>query len=147
MKLSHIPLRAITGAYILHAGLGKWSADEVTAKAVHDSASAAYPVFASMQPTQFLRLLAAGEIATGATLLTPFVSTAKAGTALTGFSGALLGLYAKTPAWRKPGSIWPSPQGTAVSKDSWMLAIGLALLADALTERLGRIGHGDKSAA
>jgi hypothetical protein len=143
MKLSHIPLRVITGGYILHAGLGKWSGDEDTAKAIHGMASAAYPVFGSMQPTQFLRLLAAGEIATGAALLTPFVSTAKAGAALTGFSGALLGLYAKTPAMRKPGSIWPTPQGTPVSKDSWMLAIGLALLTDALTERLSRIGHGD----
>jgi hypothetical protein len=135
MKLSHIPLRAITGAYILHAGVQKWSGDDVTAKAVHGMASTAYPVFESMPPTRFLRLLAAGEIATGGVLLAPMVSTAKAGAALTGFSGALLGLYAKIPGMRKPGSIWPSQQGTAISKDSWLLAIGLALLADGLTRR------------
>ncbi|HEY5251186.1 MAG TPA: hypothetical protein VIJ09_05980 [Acidimicrobiales bacterium] len=138
MKLSHIPLRLISGAYILHAGIGKWSGDEDTAKAIHGMASGAYPVFASMEPTRFLRLLAAGEIGTGAALLVPMVSTAKAGAALTGFSGALLGLYAKTPAMRKPGSIWPSQQGTAVSKDSWLLAIGLALLVDSLTGRRKR---------
>jgi hypothetical protein len=86
-----------------------------------------------MPPTRFLRLLAAGEIATGGVLLAPMVSTAKAGAALTGFSGALLGLYAKTPGMRKPGSIWPTQQGTAISKDSWLLAIGLALLVDGLT--------------
>ena len=135
MKLSHIPLRAVTGAYIFHAGFQKWSGDETTAKAVHGMASGAYPVFESMPPTRFLRLLAAGEMATGAALLAPMVSTAKAGAALTGFSGALLGLYAKTPGMRKQGSIWPTPQGTAVSKDSWLFAIGLALLADALTDR------------
>jgi hypothetical protein len=135
MKLSHIPLRVVSGAYILHAGLGKWKGDEVTAKAIHDMASGAYPVFESLPPTRFLKILAAGEIATGAALLAPMVSTAKAGAALTGFSGALLGLYAKTPGMRNPGSIWPSQKGTAVSKDVWLFGIGLALLADALTSR------------
>jgi hypothetical protein len=135
MKLSHIPLRVVTGAYILHTGLDKWSADEDRAKRVHAMAAGTYPVFASMPPTRFLKLLAAGEIATGTALLTPMVSTAKAGAALTGFSGALVGLYAKAPGMRKPGSVWPTPQGTAVSKDVWLLGIGLALLADALTGR------------
>lgn len=49
------------------------------------------------------------------------------------FSGALLGMYARIPAMRKEGSVWPSSQGTAVSKDSWMFAIGFGLVADALT--------------
>jgi len=31
-----------------------------------------------------------------------------AGAGLTGFSGALLAMYARTPALRRPGSIWPS---------------------------------------
>ena len=60
----------------------------------------------------------------------PFVSNRVAGAALTGFAGSLLGLYARTPAFRKPGSIWPSPVGTAVSKDVWMFGIGLGLLTD-----------------
>jgi uncharacterized membrane protein YphA (DoxX/SURF4 family) len=135
MKLSHVPLRAVTGAYILHAGLEKWGGDEERAKMIHGMAAGTYPVFESMPPPRFLRLLAAGEIATGAALLSPFVSTAQAGAALTGFSGALLGLYAKTPGMRKPGSVWPTPQGIAVSKDVWMVAIGLALLVDAVTDR------------
>jgi len=134
MKLSHVPLRVATGAYILHAGIEEWGGDEERAKMMQSMTAGTYPIFESMPPTRFLRLLAAGEIATGAALLSPFVSTAKAGAALTGFSGALLGLYAKTPGMRKPGSIWPTPQGIAVSKDVWMVAIGLALLADALTD-------------
>jgi hypothetical protein len=61
-------------------------------------------------------------------LLSPFTSNAKAGLALTGFSGSLLAMYARTPAMHKPGSIWPTPAGTPVSKDVWMLGIGLGLL-------------------
>ena len=34
----------------------------------------------------------------------------------------------------KPNSVWPTPAGTAVSKDVWMLGIGLGLLAE---------GHGN----
>ena len=60
---------------------------------------------------------------------------ALAGAALTGFSGALLALYARTPALRKPGSIWPSQAGTAVSKDVWMLGIGLGLIGSGLSDR------------
>jgi hypothetical protein len=58
-----------------------------------------------------------------------------AGAALTGFLGALLGLYARTPGLRKPGSIWPAQPGIAVSKDVWMLGIGLGLLADSVSSR------------
>jgi hypothetical protein len=137
MKLSHLPTRVATGAFILHSGLDKWHGDEATASAVHGMAAGAYPVFASLPAPRFLRLLAAGEIATGALLLAPTVSPALAGAALTGFSGALLGLYARTPGMRKPGSVWPTQQGTGISKDVWMLGIGLGLMADSLGFRRG----------
>jgi hypothetical protein len=54
---------------------------------------------------------------------------------LTGFSGSLVAMYLRTPSLRKPASIWPSPQGIAVSKDIWMLGIGLGLLIDGAGER------------
>jgi hypothetical protein len=135
MRFREFPPRVLTGAYILHAGLDKWRGEEATAEAVHAMAAGAYPVLKGLSPTRFLRLLAAGEIATGAALLMPKVPNWLAGAALTGFSGALLGLYARTPGMRKPGSIWPAQQGTAVSKDVWMLGIGLGLLADAMSSR------------
>jgi hypothetical protein len=47
---------------------------------------------------------------------------------LSGFSGALLTLYMRTPAMHKEGSIWPTPTGMALSKDVWMLGVGLDLL-------------------
>jgi uncharacterized membrane protein YphA (DoxX/SURF4 family) len=132
-KLRDLPGRITTGGYILHSGLEKWKADEARAKALHSMASGAFPVLKDIPPEQFLRMLAASEIAIGTALLVPFIPTALAGAALTGFSGSLLAMYARTPEMRKPGSIWPSRSGMAVSKDVWMLGIGLGLTIDGLT--------------
>ena len=134
-KFANSPPRVVTGAFILHSGLDKWRAEEATAQAVHGMAAGAYPPFRTMTPTRFLRLLAASEIATGVVLLAPMVPTAVAGAALTGFSAALMGLYVRTPGLRKPGSVWPTQQGIAISKDVWMLAMGLGLLADSWSTR------------
>jgi len=136
-----LPARIATGGYILHSGLEKWHGDEVRAKAVHGVAANAFPVLQRIPPERFLRILAASEIAIGTALLAPVVPNALAGAALTGFSGSLLAMYARTPAMRKPGSIWPSPAGIAVSKDVWMLGIGLGLVADGLAGP-GRSGTG-----
>ncbi len=130
LKPRNLPTRIATGAYILHAGLEKWHGDEQRAIAVHGMAAGAYPVFKGMPPTRFLRLLAAGEIVVGTVLLTPFVSNVRAGAALTGFSGGLVLMYLRTPALHKLGSYWPTPAGIGVSKDIWMLGVGLGLLID-----------------
>ena len=79
-------------------------------------------------------MLAASEIALGTALLAPVVPSALAGAALTGFSGSLLTMYLRTPALHKPGSVWPTQAGTAVSKDVWMLGIGVGLIAGSLTD-------------
>ncbi|HXS65890.1 MAG TPA: hypothetical protein VN767_23810 [Streptosporangiaceae bacterium] len=128
LKARDIPGRIVTGGYILHSGLEKWQGDEERAKAIHGMAANAFPFLKDIPPAQFLRMLAAGEIAVGGALLLPIVPAALAGTALTGFSGALMAMYARTPAMRKPGSIWPSRAGMAVSKDIWMVGIGLGLM-------------------
>jgi uncharacterized membrane protein YphA (DoxX/SURF4 family) len=130
MKARHLPLRLTTGAFILHAGLQKLKADEEHAAAVHGMAAGTYPMFKDMAPTKFVRMLAWGEIATGSLLLLPIVPPAVAGAVLTGFSGGLMRLYMRTPGLREPGSIWPTQKGTGISKDVWMLAIGLSLLLD-----------------
>jgi uncharacterized membrane protein YphA (DoxX/SURF4 family) len=124
-----IPGRVVTGGYILHAGISKWNGTPETAAALHGAAVAAFPFLKDIPPEKFLRMLAAGEIATGATLLLPLMPSKVAGLALSGFSGALLTMYWRTPAMHEPGSIWPTRAGTAVSKDVWMLGIGLGLLA------------------
>jgi hypothetical protein len=93
-------------------------------------AAGAFPMFKDMPPTRFLRLLAASEVAIGTALLLPFVSNRRAGAALTGFSGGLVYMYLRTAPLHKPGSYWPTPAGIGVSKDIWMLGIGLGLLVD-----------------
>lgn len=132
-KAGDLPGRIATGAYILHAGLGKWHGDEDRATALHGMAAQAFPALANVPPARFLRVLAASEIAIGSALLAPFVSNRVAGAALTGFSGGLLAMYWRTPALHEAGSIWPTQAGTAVSKDVWMLGIGLGLLIDGLS--------------
>jgi hypothetical protein len=128
MKLSHVPLRAITGAFILNSGMSKLQAGQETAEGVHGFATTAYPEFKRLRPEQFTKLLATSEIALGAALLTPIVPAALAGAGLTAFSAALLGLYMKVPGMRQQGSLKPTQEGQAIAKDSWLLGIGLSLL-------------------
>jgi hypothetical protein len=79
IKTRDLPGRISTGAYILHAGLGKWSVDEAHAQGLHAMASGAFPFLRRITPTRFGRLLAVGEVATGAALLTPLVPARWAG--------------------------------------------------------------------
>jgi uncharacterized membrane protein YkgB len=90
-------------------------------------AAGAYPFLRDVPPAKFLRMLAVGEIVTGALLIVP-VPNRMAGLALTVFSGALITMYLRTPALHRPGSFWPTPAGMAVSKDIWMVGIGIGLL-------------------
>ena len=138
LKAHHLPARIATGAYILDQGIGKLSADEETAAGLHRVATGTYPFLGKLKPKDFTRLLAISEITVGSMLLVPVVPIGVAGAALTAFSGGLLGLYIKTPGMRKEGSPFPTRQGTALAKDSWMVGIGLGLIIDDLKDRAGR---------
>jgi len=127
-RLSHVPLRLTAGSFILNSGLSKWSADAETAQQLHGFAAGTYPAVKKVEPPVFVKALAAGEIALGAALLLPGVSSTKAGAGLVAFSGGLLGLYAKTPGMRD--GIRPTQQGTAIAKDVWLLGIGTSLVID-----------------
>jgi hypothetical protein len=124
-----IPGRLATGAFMLHAGTGKWNLPAERATALHGMAAGAFPFLSRVPAPIFAKLLSASEIATGAVLLSPFVRDRLAGAALTAFSGGLLTMYWRTPALRKAGSIWPTPAGLPISKDVWMLGTGLGLIA------------------
>jgi uncharacterized membrane protein YphA (DoxX/SURF4 family) len=138
MKLRNLPVRLATGAYILHTGWEKWHGSDERAVGIHGMAANAFPVFEAMKATDFLRMLSVGEISLGAALLAPFVPPALAGAALTGFSGALVTMYLRTDGLHQPGSVWPTPQGIPVSKDVWMLGIGVSLIIDGLRPRQNR---------
>ncbi|MGZ6314308.1 MAG: hypothetical protein ACXWNI_01615 [Candidatus Limnocylindrales bacterium] len=130
-----IPVRLVTGAYIAHSGLEKWRGSAAQAEGLHGMAANAFPVLRPLPPRRFLRILAAGELVTGTLLLAPTIPSRVAGTALTVLSGGLVAMYARTPTMREPGSIWPSRTGIAVSKDVWMLGIGLGLLVSGARRR------------
>lgn len=134
MRLSHVPLRLVTGAFILNAGLDKRGLDADSAAGLQAMAAGAIPKAASMEPAQFGKALSVGEMALGAALLTPFVSPFKAGVALTAFSGGLLQMYRKTPNFTESDGIRPTQAGTAIAKDVWMFGTGLALMLDGLTD-------------
>jgi hypothetical protein len=138
ITLSEIGPRLSAGAFILNSGLSKRSADEGTATGLHGFASGTYPFLKDMEPQQFVKALSTAEIAIGAALLAPFVPTAVAGLALTGFSGGLLGLYLRTPGMRQPGSLKPTQEGLAIAKDSWLFGIGVGLLVRGTVDRPGR---------
>jgi uncharacterized membrane protein YphA (DoxX/SURF4 family) len=127
VDLAQVPQRLATGAFILNSGLQKWSGDEETAAGLHGFASGTYPFLKDMDPPTFLKALAVGEMAVGATLLAPFVPGRLAGAALTGFSAGMLGLYLRTPGMHD-GHLRPTQQGTPIAKDIWMMGIGAALL-------------------
>jgi hypothetical protein len=132
-KLWHVPVRLATGAIILDQGLLKLGADEDTAKWLHGQAAHAFPQVEDMDPREFVQLLSAAEISLGAALLgIGFVPSSLAGLGLSIFGGSLTRLYLKAPGTRREGSIAPSQQGVGLAKDSWMLAIGTALVLDAL---------------
>lgn len=133
-KLWHVPVRLATGAIIVDQGLQKLGADEDTAKWLHGQAVHAFPQFADMDPKDFVQLLSASEIALGAALLgIGIVPSGLAGLGLSAFAGSLTRLYLTAPGARREGTVAaPSQQGVGLAKDSWMLAIGVALVLDSV---------------
>jgi hypothetical protein len=129
-KLRRAPLRLATGAFILNAGVGKLSLDAGTAGYLHGAGAGAYPVLKKVEPTVFGKILAFSEISVGAALLLPIVPAGLAGLALIGFSGALVGMYIRTPGMHDK-YLRPSQEGTVRAKDVWMLGTGIALVVDA----------------
>lgn len=130
MKIHDLPARVATGAFITHSGWEKWNGTPETARGVHGLAAGAFPILKKVQPTTFLKAVAVAEMGIGVALLTPLVSNRLAGTALTAFAGGLVAMYLRTPTMHREGSVWPTPTGIAVSKDAWMLGIGLGLVTE-----------------
>jgi len=137
-KVRQLPMRLAAGSYVINSGLSKWNADETTAKQLKDFAAGTYPFLAKLDPRLFVKALSASELAIGAAVLVPFVPSLVAGAALTGFSGALLGLYLRTPGMREEGGLRPTQQGIPLAKDVWLAGIGAALVMDGLLGRRGR---------
>jgi uncharacterized membrane protein YphA (DoxX/SURF4 family) len=131
----HVPSRVATGIFIMNSGIEKWNGGEEEARTYHGTAVTAFPFLKGIEPGRFLRALSISEIVVGSVLLAPFVHTAVAGVALTGFSSGLVTFYFRAPGMRKPRSIFPTQQGVPIFKDMWMLGIGLTLITDVIEHR------------
>ncbi|GAA1946023.1 hypothetical protein GCM10009689_29010 [Brevibacterium antiquum] len=128
MKLDTALLRAVPGAFILNSGIGKLGMDEESAAGLQQMAANGVPFVEEMTPAQFGKFLSYGEIAVGAALLLPFVPTRLAGAALTTFSAGLVANYFSIDSMTQDDGIRPSEDGIPVAKDTWLAAIGLALM-------------------
>jgi hypothetical protein len=130
MRTTHVPLRLVTGAFILNAGWGKRQLDKDGAAQLQAMATRVVPQLGKMKPEMFGKMLSYAEVALGAALLTPFVPSRLAGAGLGIFSGSLFAMYLRTPGMSLDDGLRPSAQGTALAKDIWMIGIAAALVLD-----------------
>lgn len=127
-SISNAALRLVSGAFILNSGIGKLNLPVEHASGLQESAQRAIPQVGQLTAEQFGKYLSYSEIALGTAVLAPFVPTRLAGLGLAAFSGGLLATYLKTPGMTHPGSIRPTPAGTAMAKDFWLAGIAVALI-------------------
>ncbi|WP_308036424.1 hypothetical protein [Arthrobacter sp. zg-Y1110] len=130
MKLSHIPLRLTTGAYILNSGLNKRNMDAENAAYLQQMAANAFPQVQDIEPAKFGKLISTAEICVGLSLLIPFVPSRLAGLMLGCFSGGMVRMYLMTPGMTEADGIRPTPDGLGLAKDTWMAGIAAALVLD-----------------
>lgn len=135
MKLSNAILRAVPGAFILNAGLGKLGMDKETAAGLQEMAAHGVPAVKDMTPEEFGTFLSWGEVAVGSALLLPFVPTRIAGLGLAAFSAGMLANYFAILGMTEEDGIRPSQDGTALAKDSWLAAIAAALVLNGSTKK------------
>lgn len=131
MSLVAAPARLAAGLFILNSGIGKRNLPPQAAEQLRDSGAVGVPALKQVPAEQFGRYLSYGEMGLGAALLTPTVPGWAAGLALGAFSGGLLNMYRKTPGMTVDG-VRPTPEGTAVAKDVFMLGIAGTLILDSI---------------
>ena len=79
MRLTHIPLRLATGAFILNAGWGKRKLDKDSAAGLQAMAARVIPPVSRTDAEKFGKMLSYAEMTLGAALLTPLLPSRLAG--------------------------------------------------------------------
>ncbi|NHU85022.1 hypothetical protein GWK18_05335 [Kocuria sp. JC486] len=128
MRLSNAILRGVSGAYILQSGLGKKDLPLEAYEGLQGMAATGIPQLKEWDAKTFGQALWLAEVGVGGLLLTPFVSKRLAGLALTAFSAGMLTMYFNNNEMTQDDGIRPTQEGTPLSKDVWLAAIGLALV-------------------
>lgn len=135
MNMSSVALRAVPGAFILNAGIGKLKLDAESAAGMQGMAATGVPAVMQLSPEQFGKALAWGEIALGGALLAPFVSNRVAGLALGTFSAGMLSMYFRNEGMTESDGVRPTQDGTPLAKDAWLAAIAMALVSSGKKSR------------
>ncbi|GAA1154879.1 hypothetical protein [Nesterenkonia sandarakina] len=135
MNMSSVALRAVPGAFILNAGIGKLKLDAESAAGMQGMAATGVPAVKQLSPEQFGKALAWGEIALGSALLAPFVSNRVAGLALGTFSAGMLSMYFRNEGMTESDGVRPTQDGTPLAKDAWLAAIAMALVSSGKKSR------------
>lgn len=134
-KLTNAILRGVSGATIINAGVEKLGLSNGSAGFLKGMAAKGFPFLSRLDDAQFGKLLAAGEITVGATLLAPFIPTRVAGLGLALFSGGMLTMYFRTDEFTKDDGVRPAGEGVSVSHNAWLVAIAAALLAEGRSKK------------
>ncbi|WP_018297184.1 hypothetical protein [Corynebacterium lubricantis] len=129
LAVSSIALRAIPAAFILNSGLGKLQTPPEASAGMQQFAATGISAVNKLPADKFGKILGAAETALGAALLTPFVSNRLAGAGLTAFGAGLMTLYFGNEGNTEDDGIRPSSDGTTLAKDSWLVALGVGLMA------------------
>lgn len=127
MRLSNAILRGVSGAYLIQSGLGKKDLPQEAYEGLKGMAASGIPQFGEWDAQTFGKFLWLSEVGIGALLVTPFVNKRLAGAALTVFSAGMLTMYFNNEGMTQSDGIRPSQEGTPLSKDVWLAAIGAAL--------------------
>lgn len=122
-------LRVIPGLFILNSGIGKIGMPEEVSAGVQQAAMSGIPALEAIPADKFGTYLGYAETTLGGALLAPFVSNKVAGAGLTAFGAGLLTMYFANDENTEEDGIRPSDSGAGLAKDSWLVAIGAALLA------------------
>lgn len=128
MSLSTAILRIVPGAFILNSGIGKLGLTPEAAEGLQNMAVKGVPPLKKLTREQFAKFISYGEISVGTALLLLFVPNKIAGAMLAVFSGSMVSMYLRTPGMTESDGIRPTQEGTPVAKDSWLLAIAIALI-------------------
>lgn len=130
--LASIALRAIPGLFIANSGIGKIGMPAEMSAGIQGAAASGIPALNKVPSDKFGTYLGYAETALGAALLTPMVPNWVAGAGLTAFGSGMLTMYFKNPENTEEDGIRPSAEGISLAKDSWLVGIGLALLAEGM---------------
>lgn len=128
MRISNAILRGVSGAYLIQSGLGKKDLPEEVYAGLKGMASIGIPQFGEWDDKTFGQFLWLSEVGIGTLLVTPFVNKRLAGAALLAFSAGMLSMYFNNDEMTQDDGIRPSQDGTPLSKDVWLGAIGAALM-------------------